>query len=52
MLYISIHRHGDGFYPGGGYGGAEMVGEGAGVGLFVPLPLSRFGVFADRVFRA
>lgn len=38
VLYISVHRHGDGFYPGGNYGSAEMVGEGAGVGLYVWLP--------------
>lgn len=33
VLYMSLHRHGDGFYPGGNYGSAEMVGEGAGTGL-------------------
>lgn len=33
VLYISLHRHADGFYPGGSYGAMESVGSGAGAGL-------------------
>jgi len=33
VLYISLHRHADGFYPGGTYGAMESVGSGPGQGL-------------------
>lgn len=35
ILYISLHRHGNGFYPGGDYGALESVGSGKGRGLCV-----------------
>jgi histone deacetylase 6 len=34
ILYISLHRHGNGFYPGGDYGAMESVGSGPGRGLY------------------
>lgn len=33
ILYLSIHKHGNGFYPGGDQGDVDKVGEGAGKGL-------------------
>jgi len=33
ILYLSLHRHGNGFYPGGDQGDADKVGEGKGKGL-------------------
>ncbi|GAA5848824.1 hypothetical protein JCM8547_006356 [Rhodosporidiobolus lusitaniae] len=38
ILYISLHRHGNGFYPGGDYGAKESVGSGAGRGFSVNVP--------------
>eukprot|EP00850_Spirogloea_muscicola_P003047 SM000012S25309 [mRNA] locus=s12:246651:250905:- [translate_table: standard] len=46
ILYFSIHRHDGGmFYPGGGDGDFDMVGEGKGVGfnINVPWPSGGFG---------
>eukprot|EP00850_Spirogloea_muscicola_P020920 SM000230S07356 [mRNA] locus=s230:211151:215601:- [translate_table: standard] len=46
ILYFSVHRHDGGmFYPGGGDGDFDMVGEGKGVGfnINVPWPSGGFG---------
>lgn len=44
VLYMSLHRHGDGFYPGGTFGGADKVGEGKGKGYSVNVPFYRTGM--------
>lgn len=45
VLYISIHRHGGGFYPDGDFGGLDKVGEGPGKGrsVNIPFPGGGFG---------
>lgn len=41
VLYISLHRYEGGkYYPGTTYGGADMVGEGAGAGFNLNIPWS------------
>ncbi|KAM0791687.1 hypothetical protein ACM66B_003961 [Microbotryomycetes sp. NB124-2] len=51
ILYMSLHRHGDGFYPGGTYGSAEMVGEGEGEGYSVNVPFPDTGMGdADYIY--
>ncbi|KAI3403219.2 HDA1 [Candida oxycetoniae] len=52
VLYISLHRYENGkFYPGTKYGGADMVGEGAGKGYNINIPWRSFGVKdADYVY--
>ena len=54
VLFVSVHQHPDGCYPGTGY--AEEVGTGEGVGFTVNVPLAPGGgdavyaaAFADRV---
>ncbi|KAI0223044.1 Histone deacetylase hda1, partial [Massospora cicadina] len=42
VLYISIHRYGDQFYPGSGH--YDEVGEGAGVGRNVNIPFTTTGM--------
>lgn len=49
ILYISLHRHGNGFYPGGDYGALESVGSGKGRGLCVLSACARMRV-AGRAF--
>lgn len=45
VLYISVHRYENGkFYPGTKYGGAEMVGEGAGEGYSLNIPWALAGM--------
>ncbi|GAA5844933.1 hypothetical protein JCM11251_007273 [Rhodosporidiobolus azoricus] len=44
ILYISLHRHGAGFYPGGDYGAMESVGSGAGRGFSVNIPFPNEGM--------
>ncbi|KAK4050595.1 Histone deacetylase hda1 [Microbotryomycetes sp. JL201] len=51
ILYMSLHRHGDGFYPGGTYGGADMVGQGPGEGYSVNVPFPDTGMSdADYIY--
>ncbi|GAA6010687.1 hypothetical protein JCM10207_005798 [Rhodosporidiobolus poonsookiae] len=51
ILYISLHRHGNGFYPGGDYGAKESVGSGAGRGFSVNIPFPHEGMGdADYVY--
>ncbi|GAA5842198.1 hypothetical protein JCM3766R1_005063 [Sporobolomyces carnicolor] len=51
VLYISLHRHADGFYPGGSYGAMESVGSGAGAGFSVNIPFPDMGMGdADYVY--
>ncbi|BGO97405.1 Histone deacetylase clr3 [Rhodotorula toruloides ATCC 204091] len=44
ILYISLHRHGNGFYPGGDYGALESVGSGKGRGFSVNIPFMNEGM--------
>lgn len=45
VLYVSLHRYEDGdFYPGGTFGAAHMVGEGAGMGSSVNIPWPTYGM--------
>ncbi|GAA5917900.1 hypothetical protein JCM6882_003984 [Rhodosporidiobolus microsporus] len=44
ILYISVHRHGQGFYPGGDYGAMESVGSGPGRGFSVNIPFPHEGM--------
>ncbi|GAA5820597.1 hypothetical protein JCM3770_007170 [Rhodotorula araucariae] len=44
ILYISLHRHGNGFYPGGDYGALESVGSGPGRGFSVNIPFLNEGM--------
>ncbi|GAA5999704.1 uncharacterized protein JCM10292_003708 [Rhodotorula paludigena] len=44
ILYISLHRHGNGFYPGGDYGALESVGSGRGRGFSVNIPFLNEGM--------
>ncbi|BGP17393.1 hypothetical protein JCM10213_001854 [Rhodosporidiobolus nylandii] len=51
ILYISLHRHGNGFYPGGDYGAKESVGSGAGRGFSVNIPFPNEGMGdADYIY--
>ncbi|GAA6044078.1 hypothetical protein JCM8097_005022 [Rhodosporidiobolus ruineniae] len=51
ILYISLHRHGNGFYPGGDYGAKESVGSGAGRGFSVNIPFLKEGMGdADYIY--
>lgn len=52
VLYISLHRYENGkFYPGTKYGGADMVGEGAGEGYSLNIPWNQAGMTdADYVY--
>ncbi|GAA6064520.1 hypothetical protein JCM10212_004771 [Sporobolomyces blumeae] len=51
VLYISLHRHADGFYPGGTYGALESVGSGAGQGFSVNIPFPDTGMGdADYIY--
>ena len=47
ILYISLHRHGNGFYPGGDYGALDSAGSGTGRGLCV----LAFTLSSARLFR-
>ncbi|KAL7275395.1 Histone deacetylase hda1 [Rhizina undulata] len=44
ILYISIHRYGEGFYPGGTAGDYRMCGEGDGLGMNVNVPWPQGGM--------
>ncbi|BGP49310.1 Histone deacetylase hda1 [Rhodotorula kratochvilovae] len=44
ILYVSLHRHGNGFYPGGDYGALESVGSGSGRGFSVNIPFLNEGM--------
>ncbi|POY71533.1 hypothetical protein BMF94_5454 [Rhodotorula taiwanensis] len=44
ILYISLHRHGNGFYPGGDYGALESAGSGPGRGFSVNIPFMNEGM--------
>ncbi|GAA5992848.1 hypothetical protein JCM10908_001371 [Rhodotorula pacifica] len=44
ILYISLHRHGNGFYPGGDYGALESAGSGTGRGFSVNIPFMNEGM--------
>ncbi|KPV74546.1 uncharacterized protein RHOBADRAFT_54352 [Rhodotorula graminis WP1] len=44
ILFISLHRHGNGFYPGGDYGALESTGSGAGRGFSVNIPFLNEGM--------
>ena len=37
-MYLSLHRHGNGFYPGGDQGDVDKIGEGPGKGFNVNIP--------------
>ncbi|GAA5829321.1 hypothetical protein JCM5353_004040 [Sporobolomyces roseus] len=51
VLYISLHRHADGFYPGGTYGAMESVGSGPGQGFSVNIPFPDVGMGdADYIY--
>ncbi|GAA5989512.1 hypothetical protein JCM11641_005556 [Rhodosporidiobolus odoratus] len=51
ILYISLHRHSNGFYPGGDYGAKESVGSGAGRGFSVNIPFPHEGMGdADYIY--
>jgi len=45
VLYLSVHRFGDGFYPGSG--DCTEIGEGAGEGSTVNIPLKEGTDFGD-----
>jgi acetoin utilization deacetylase AcuC-like enzyme len=48
VLYVSLHRYGNGFYP--GTGALEEVGEGAGAGFNVNVPWA--GAYTRPLFRS
>ncbi|CEQ43207.1 SPOSA6832_05110, partial [Sporobolomyces salmonicolor] len=51
VLYVSLHRHSDGFYPGGTYGALDSVGSGAGRGFSVNIPFPDTGMTdADYIY--
>ncbi|SCV73395.1 BQ2448_7321 [Microbotryum intermedium] len=51
VLYMSLHRHDGTFYPGGTYGAAETVGDGAGRGYSVNVPFPHTGMGdADYIY--